>query len=786
MNYNEKIISRLNLHNKFNTILKNKNIIYVTAPMGWGKTTAVIDYLRKNKFTYTYIDADNINVKQRIVTPYVVIDNLPFLPDVDNQTKIKQFLEDYNGKIFLISRILLPYYLKTLMMCEQIDIVTGEELRFTKNEIMMLMKVNAVVSSMPIADFIMNKTNGYPPYVKFLVLRLADGEKIDGNLDALARKDVYDFYYDQLFAKWDKKSREVLLYMAPFKKFTKEMAEKLSNVSDVSLLLNELTDTTQFLSLDTDNYYHFAQFFQEFSLYYQNKIWTSDKINENYNEAGKYYEMNGDIPNALECYYKCKNIMAISQLLIANSDKHPGVGHYYKTEKYYLILPSEIILTSPELMCSMSMLYSLTCNPEKSEFWFNNLQSYCKNCDKDSQEYKKSQIKLSYLRIALPHRGTKMLATIMMDTAKICISNSYKLQEFSVTGNLPSIMNGGKDFSRWSKHDRKLYHIMKKPVEFVLGLHGQGLAEIALAESLFEKKYDNNFTEILMLLNTGMFAAETKGVMEIYFSAVYILTKIFLREGKDDEAMNAVNDFIKKLDSSHYEQQLYPNIAAVITRLNLYNGNLDAMEEWLISNAPNENLGFYITNRFMYLTKVRVYIQKGEYDKSIALLTKLMRYFTEYGRIMCEIDAHVLFAITFYRMEDPRWREHFIKALNMVKSYNFIDCISSFGVAITELFAKSEYPVNTTFMERLIDCTHQQARLYPRYLAPLQDKVAALTDTEYSILVNISQGLKNDEISKVNYISINTVKFHIKNIYSKLGVANRTQAIKAAGELGII
>lgn len=52
-----------------------------------------------------------------------------------------------------------------------------------------------------------------------------------------------------------------------------------------------------------------------------------------------------------------------------------------------------------------------------------------------------------------------------------------------------------------------------------------------------------------------------------------------------------------------------------------------------------------------------------------------------------------------------------------------------------------------------------------------------LTKKEYEILMEMSKGLNNAKIAENHFISINTVKHHIRNIFSKLDVSNRTQAL---------
>jgi DNA-binding NarL/FixJ family response regulator len=53
-----------------------------------------------------------------------------------------------------------------------------------------------------------------------------------------------------------------------------------------------------------------------------------------------------------------------------------------------------------------------------------------------------------------------------------------------------------------------------------------------------------------------------------------------------------------------------------------------------------------------------------------------------------------------------------------------------------------------------------------------------LTDREKEVLQMIARGYKNSEIAEKLFVSENTVKTHIKNIYVKLDVKNRVEALK--------
>ena len=65
-------------------------------------------------------------------------------------------------------------------------------------------------------------------------------------------------------------------------------------------------------------------------------------------------------------------------------------------------------------------------------------------------------------------------------------------------------------------------------------------------------------------------------------------------------------------------------------------------------------------------------------------------------------------------------------------------------------------------------------------------KVLGLTEREGAILQAVARGLSNEEIAKELWVTQQTVKFHLTNIYRKLGAKNRTQAARIAQQHGLI
>jgi DNA-binding NarL/FixJ family response regulator len=65
-------------------------------------------------------------------------------------------------------------------------------------------------------------------------------------------------------------------------------------------------------------------------------------------------------------------------------------------------------------------------------------------------------------------------------------------------------------------------------------------------------------------------------------------------------------------------------------------------------------------------------------------------------------------------------------------------------------------------------------------------RAAGLTERETAILSALARGLSNDAIGKELWVAEQTVKFHLTNIYRKLGVSNRTEAARLAYQNGLV
>jgi LuxR family transcriptional regulator, maltose regulon positive regulatory protein len=90
------------------------------------------------------------------------------------------------------------------------------------------------------------------------------------------------------------------------------------------------------------------------------------------------------------------------------------------------------------------------------------------------------------------------------------------------------------------------------------------------------------------------------------------------------------------------------------------------------------------------------------------------------------------------------------------------------------------------FLDRLLEAFQQADLPRSRRGVALPGLVAALSAREVEVPQLLAAGKSNPTIAEELVVTLDTVKRHVTHILDKLGVANRTQAVTRARELGVL
>lgn len=110
-----------------------------------------------------------------------------------------------------------------------------------------------------------------------------------------------------------------------------------------------------------------------------------------------------------------------------------------------------------------------------------------------------------------------------------------------------------------------------------------------------------------------------------------------------------------------------------------------------------------------------------------------------------------------------------------------VDTLERAKIAEPSGYVVKPYKASDLYSSITIGMYNYQSKQRKTQLTPQQVNQLALdplSDREFSLLKDISDGLTNAQIAEKQFLSLSTVKWHLQNVYSKLGVKNRTSAVK--------
>jgi LuxR family maltose regulon positive regulatory protein len=184
------------------------------------------------------------------------------------------------------------------------------------------------------------------------------------------------------------------------------------------------------------------------------------------------------------------------------------------------------------------------------------------------------------------------------------------------------------------------------------------------------------------------------------------------------------------------------------------------------------------------LTLARLHIAQGEYTAAEPILLRLQRQATADKRDGSLIEILITQALAFA----AQGRENTALAvlgrvLDLAEPEGYMRLFLDEGAPMAALLRRMvSQKVHTDYALHLLDAMGDTALA----TAPAQPLPEALSERELEVLRRVAAGYSNNEIAQELVVALSTVKRHISNIYGKLNVGSRTQAIAKAKEIGLL
>jgi LuxR family maltose regulon positive regulatory protein len=282
------------------------------------------------------------------------------------------------------------------------------------------------------------------------------------------------------------------------------------------------------------------------------------------------------------------------------------------------------------------------------------------------------------------------------------------------------------------------------------------------------------------------------GSLEAYLALARV------RQGRGDldgawEAARKAQELAVKFDITEIDDL---TVALFQARLSIAGGDFEAVRRW----AEGRRLYQYIDTpleeeslssvehrlrKYELLVLARLLIAEGRFEETLALLEPLLPIAERRNRPGMMIEIYLLQALALQAQGDrDRAIAALERALSLAEPEGYARIFLDEGEPVAQLIYRAvERGIAPEFGGRLLAAFPAKE---PAVRELPLEMVESLSERELEVLRLIAEGLSNQEIAQSLVVSLRTVKWHASNIYGKLGVKNRTQAVAKARSLGIL
>jgi len=278
-----------------------------------------------------------------------------------------------------------------------------------------------------------------------------------------------------------------------------------------------------------------------------------------------------------------------------------------------------------------------------------------------------------------------------------------------------------------------------------------------------------------------------------------MLARIRFMQGHDREARRLLDYLSRVLQHGAYDRfssqialELALRAVATEDRLSLEKIRRDfKLAEKLVADYWNPDQGYDERRDRLGIACALLLQMQGEFDQAEHLLQQLCRITWEHGCVSRWAVCRANLAVLSWRRQQP------VRAMQQLKE-TLREChLVCFNRTLFD-----EAPGAAQLLRRALDSgvLNPLPEIYLHMfgdvlLTPVATtatepaltlKVEPLTEKEKNILALLESGASNKEISRHANISLATAKWHLKNIYAKLNVANRTEAVSRARQLQLL
>jgi LuxR family maltose regulon positive regulatory protein len=750
-----------------------------------------------------------------------------------------------NMHLVIISRKEPMLSLSIWRVQDKINEININDLRFTESETKeFLQRVTNKAVTNETSAYWTQRTEGWITALHLAVLAMSQKNNMTDASDS-SRIDtdyIMEYFNSEVIVQQEPEIQKLLMYTSILNRFCAPLCDALFSNNEKSpqlkingkVFIDKLHRNNLFL-IDLDNDHAWFRYHHLFQTLLYNQLfnnYSQNDILQLHSHASHWFESQNLIEEAVEHAVKSKDLRSAVNII----ERHRHEEHekmWWDIEKWLKYLPDQVQSKTPGLLLARAWIFHDHFNLSEMSLVIQRLEDNFTDNFSDKTalgELRLFQGILKYWQgkakesLKLIQEAQSLIPQKLIRITRII--DNYIAVATQMTGHgeeiLQAINKRLRDNQYINKDNTIILFISKSFVEMLSGNHtmaaknAHNLNDISDASlepmptgwinyfqamSYFKSNRLKEAIPYFSLLVEQRYHMITRASID----AIIGLALTYQAMNRSEECQETIKQ-LKEYSKSLNDPQLLQLSQSAIARLALTQGKLSSAKYWLESfeeQMPISTMFVWLENPS--ITKARVLVAIGS-DDSLQQACKLLETIKAELEILhntCQIYEIIpLLALGYYK------QNHIDKALNVLKeminrtnSNHWLQVFIEPGPLMKEMLLEilnefedlnkieSSYIKNIltsfVFIKSIISSDPVSLNTEQIMSQKYKLKHSYLTTREIQILILLKQRYSNKEISSNLFISIETVKSHLKKIFTKLEVSHRKDAVEKATELGL-
>ena len=690
--------------------------------------------------------------------------------------------------------------------------IRERDLKFTTAETTSLLNDTLGLSlTMAQIEKLFKKTEGWVSGLQLAALALREQSDVDQFVNAFAGSNrfILDYLIEEVFRLQPPDVRTFLLQTAVLEQLSAPLCDAVLAQAGHSQTMLEALEQANLFIISLDESRQWFRYHHLFADLLRQRLRLEQMDTALLHQrAAHWHEENGFYRRAINHYLQAADWEAAATLIQNHNEKIQKQGENRTFLRWMETLPDAVIEAKPDLCLDYAWALALSGQPDAADSFLKFAEEAFRDNPPRYGAVLSAQIHLARIRHDLPQtiRLSESALALMPPNAydprgALLLNLGIAYWQQGQIADAEKALTAATEAAKLAQNHHvqllaigflamtqaaqgqlhKAATLLQAALEWGETLPASALPHLVLGALLYEW---NRLDEARSHLQNGIDLAQRSGNSELISSAYRQWAQLNLAQGDIVAAQVALVQ-AENAAGSHAPPTTQARNNAVAVLIALKQNNFDTAQERIgqMETAVSASM-FYAP---LFLAPARLALAQGNQTAAATHLATEYAKADNAGWRYGQVEIRLLQALAANGDDSLRF---FTDALTIAQPGNLMRTFLDKGKVLLPLLHMAvSKQIFTDYSRTLLSLFDGATPPVPTPSGPAQDDallVEAISEREIEVLRLLANGRTYKEIAQEMFVSVNTVKSHLKSIYSKLGVNNRREAVSQARLLHLI